>query len=131
MDGRYDYYRPGAIGGCVAFLSLSLLLSLPAFAFAELPAIIVFSALHRYVSQPLDSPLYVGLIHLIGLSLSLNGLLANGYCACLRVYVWCLASSCLVVSCSPHRQTAVLGLLLHNTSIIASAASHGMNNKSQ
>ena len=45
-----------------------------------------------------------------------------------RVYVLCLVSSCLLFSSS----NCSLGIyFLHDTSIIALAASHGMNNKFQ
>ena len=75
-------------------------------------------SLHRIPSTPgsicpcpFFFSLYVGLIHINGLTLSLNALLANGYCACARVR----AVSCLVpvpsyiASYSPRRQTALLG----------------------
>ena len=75
-------------------------------------------ALHRIPSTPgsicpcpFFFSLYVGLIHINGLTLSLNALLANGYCACARVRaVPCLVPvPSYIASYSPRRQTALLG----------------------
>jgi hypothetical protein len=124
VDGRYDYYRSGALGRSAVSHFRSLALP-PCICFAELPLIIVLSlciVLHALEPPQSFCPrafyfsLYSTLVSFIlsvslSLSLSLNPLLANGYC----VFVLCLVMLSLFVLLVA--KPLSWDLLLHSTSI--------------
>lgn len=134
MDGRYDHHRPGAVGRKRLFLfNLRSRTSLPALALLNYQLSSRFRfASHRIpldpihtVQEPFFLSLYVASYW--SLSLSLNALLANGYGACVRF----VSLSCLLLSSLLVAKLLSWDLLLHwyLYTVIASAASHGMNNK--